>query len=472
MIAERAPSCYLPNTVGRAPLIVLFVAAVGVRLALFTGIVGQDDHFMIALAHSMAEGDFGTTPHHMWMRLGVLVPLAITGKLTGWHPWAYPAYAFLCSLGTIALVYRIGRAWFSPQAGYAAAWVLAFFPNNIHYAGAVHVDVPSSFWFLWAIHLLWPERPGTAGTIRPKPLLAAWCLGMAYLCKEVVVLGFVWLAIWFVLDRGSRRRLLWAGIVFGSIVLLEAACYGALTGDPIHRLHAASSGAAPDAQTGASQGLERWLWAYPRTMFLKNGYVGILFHLLVAAVAVHAARRERGWGFLLGWIAVTLALIMWFPGRLNPPTAALNVASRYLEPLAPPAALLIGLAVARSARLQPAAVAALALYVAIGAAGAWAVKRDADRAIEPLRFAARVLDRERATVVVSDRWSLGILSILARFDPSRRLESSPSSGAYVVDYPYGPRYSGAFGGSAAVSVEGTPIAETPDIRVYRVATPH
>lgn len=450
-------------------LAVLFAAAVGVRLAMATWLVGQDDHFIIALSHEMAEGRLDPNPHHMWTRVGVLAPLALAGALTDWHPWSYAIYGFLCSLGIVALTYRIGRAWFSPQAGYAAAWVMAFFANNVHYAGAVHVDVPSSFWFLLAIHLIWPELPGVAGAIRPKPLWAAWCLGFAYLCKEVVVLGFAWLVIWYVVDRGSRRRLLWAAIAFGAIVALECACYWAYAGDPLHRFHGISAGTAASAQTGGESAFARWTWAFPRAMFEPSGHVGILFPLALAAILV---MRRRAPGFLLGWIGLTAALIFWMPGLSDPTRPALNVAPRYLEPLAPPAALLIGLAISRCVRLQLAAIAALALHVAAGAYGAWAIKRDADRAIDPIRHAVRVLNREGATLVVSDPWTSGQISVLSRF--RRRTVAfgaalpPPVRPVHAVYYHRGLQRSADLFGPADVRIDAVPIDETPEIMVYRL----
>jgi 4-amino-4-deoxy-L-arabinose transferase-like glycosyltransferase len=434
----------------RAAIALLLVAAVAVRLALWTGLVGEDDHFLFALAHDLESGKYRFEAHHQFTRFGILAPLLATGQLTGWHPDAYPAYGFACSIGLILLTYAVGRRWFSPTVGLVAAWVAAFFPNNIHYAGAVHVDVPSSFWFLLGIYSLWPAKPGTP-IERPalRGLLAGLCFAAAYLTKEAILLGLAWPAIWFWRDRSSRTRLLFAALGLAAAIGIESATYGILTGNPWHRLEAIRSGAQPEAQTFGGTLIERWLWAYPKLMLVPSGYVGLLYPLLAAALGALWLGRARGWGFLLGWWGVTAALIAWLPGTLSPPTPALSLIPRYLEPLTPPAALLIGLAFERARALRPAACAALALYVAAGVLGAWAIRRDVRAKMDPIRDALTALPRQGDTAIITDPWTAGQVSVLSRFNPGRKtfhfstgeFDRDSTAKCYYVVYDYGIDYS-------------------------------
>jgi hypothetical protein len=421
------------------PLVALIGAAVAVRLALFTGLVGEDDHFIFAIAHDMATGQMKLEPHHMWTRVGMVAPMALTGILTNWHPNAYPIYGFACSIGTVVLAWALGRAWFSPAAGLVAGCALAFYPNNIIYAGAVHVDVPSAFWFALAIFLLWPKRPGEPHAVGTgRALAAGLCLGVAYLTKEMMLLGLPWLLIWFWRDPTSRRRLLWAAAGLALVVAGEAAAYTALGVGPLHRIHSILPGTTPESITASYSPLYRWTIGYPRLMFRPNATVGVFYPLTALAVIGLLAARIRGWGFLFGWWAVTAAFIIWTPGTRWPPMPVLNITARYLEALALPAALLIGLAVTHWKRVG---VAALVAGSAAGILGAWKVHHDIRMRIDPLREALPAVASSR--VVHTDFWSASQRHVLNRMAPQpefRSAEDHAGPDAGLVVYSYGVRY--------------------------------
>lgn len=425
----------------------LLTAAVAVRIFCITGLVGEDDHFLIGLAHDLSEGRWEPFPHHQYLRVGILAPLAVVGTATGWDPDLHAAYGFLCSVGLVAVTAEIGRRWFSAPAGLAAGWVMAFYPNDVHYAGVVNVDGPATFWFTLGMLVLWPRRPGLAEPVSAARALAAGlCLGAAYLGKETILLAAAWPAVWIFRDPGSRRRLLVAAAAFAAVVAVESAAYGMQTGDPLLRWHAARVGAEPGSMTTSFTGsalLSRWLWDYPMLMFLPTGYLGVFYPLLALALLFLLWTRQPDGGFVFGGWALPCALILWMPGSFSPPTPALNVSARYLEPVAPPAALLIGLALSRTRRLQPAALALLALHVVTGAAAAASVQQTARAKIAPLREAAAAIGP--ATVVATDFWSAGQLAVLTRFRPDLDLvehhlhkrEPPNDPGTIVIFYSYG-----------------------------------
>ena len=466
------------------PLALLIIAAIAVRALLFTGLTGEDDHFLISIAHDLDTGKYEFKAHHQYTRLGILIPLAITGRITHWNPDLFPLYGFVCSIGLVILTYAIGRRWFSPQVGYVSGMVMAFFPNDIHFAGAVHVDVPSTFWCVLAIFLLWPGRPGQKDQLLPRSILwrgvaAGLSLGLAYLTKEMILLMLPWLAIWFLRDRISRGRLVWMAVGLAAVVAAESAFYAAAGAEEgaLHRAASILGGTTPEAVTGLHTPIERWLWAYPRITIVPNGYLGLLYPLMAAAIIALLAQRAKGWGFLIGWWAVTWAFIAWTPGSLDPPRPALNVTPRYLEMIAVPAALLIGLAVAEARRYRTAWQAALALFMLVGIAGAWKIRFDVQSKITPLRWTLDALRGEKVRTIASDPWSTSQLRILGRFRSDVSLvtfgASPPSSDSetVVVIWAYGLTYASRFWDPTAPSKINTLRNEGTRVRIQEFPAP-
>jgi hypothetical protein len=191
----------------RAPLAIV-AGAVALRLAIGVGFANYDTLYSLAWGQQLARGQtpsykptLAPTPHPLLEALGVILsPLGAAATITVVVALAYLA---LAALGY--LVYRLGRDWFSPLVGLAAAALLLSRYEVLSYGVRAYVDIPYVVLMLAALALEtrrrragWPVIAllDLAGLLRPE----AWLFA-----------GVYWLYLW----RGCtpRERLKLAALV-------------------------------------------------------------------------------------------------------------------------------------------------------------------------------------------------------------------------------------------------------------------
>jgi 4-amino-4-deoxy-L-arabinose transferase-like glycosyltransferase len=79
--------------------------------------------------------------HIAWGLTGLPVP--------GWLPMLP---ALVCGIATIPSLWWIARVWFSPNAGIAAAWLIALCEFHAAYSRTALTDVPLALFLLWAVY--------------------------------------------------------------------------------------------------------------------------------------------------------------------------------------------------------------------------------------------------------------------------------------------------------------------------------
>lgn len=79
--------------------------------------------------------------HIAWGATGQAVP--------GWLPMVP---ALTCGIATVPSLWWIARRWFSPQAGIAAAWLIALCEFHAAYSRTALTDVPLALLVLWAVY--------------------------------------------------------------------------------------------------------------------------------------------------------------------------------------------------------------------------------------------------------------------------------------------------------------------------------
>lgn len=414
-----------------ALLAFLLVLSAVPRIVLYTGFFGQDDYAYILAAQKLRNGELGVPDDQFETRTGLVLPLTATAILTGSHPRLWPLYCFLCSLGTVAVAFAIGTSWFGRTTGAIAGVLVAFFPNNIHFAGVVHVDVASAFWCGLAFLLLWPRGPWAEAAAPLRSLAAGLSLGWAYLVKETSLFVAPWLAIWFVAHRASRKALACAAIGLAIVAAAEAAAYTASGRTPAHRVRSSlGTGHVEDLHvkffSRGSDLARRLTVGYPSLMLnpLDRGlpYLGLLYPYLVAAIALLVWRRTRAWGFLLGWWAIPVALIVYTPGSVRPWVPALSLTPRYLELVTIPAVLLVARALAEVPWRPALRAAAVVPFALAGLAGAAALQRDASDWVRPAEVLRREILARGVRRVKTDAYTERALRVLDRFRPRYALE--------------------------------------------------
>jgi 4-amino-4-deoxy-L-arabinose transferase-like glycosyltransferase len=215
-------------------VLALFVLALLLRLACFTGLIASDDLDYVRYARLMADGQYAPEYSHWAIRYTVLFPVALAYRLFGVSEWTTVVVPLMASAASVALVGVIGRRLFGTIAGTVAALLLATSPVHLRYA-TVLVPEPMLEFLMLAGIWVYVRYSGSAAL--SWGVLSGVFLGGAYLAKESAAFVVPAVLIHAAARRDWRRAAtVMAGVLL--IVVLEHTYYIATTGDPLFRLHA------------------------------------------------------------------------------------------------------------------------------------------------------------------------------------------------------------------------------------------
>ena len=294
--------------------------------------------------------------------------LSLWGPFVGWSEFATRALSFLIGLLTLAWVYRAGRDFFTPAAGLIAALLLsasvfhlAFMARADPYA-LVALCAVTCIWYYWRV-ALHPQQPGTS-------VLAGLLLGSIGLLYShyLGALLLPALGLFHLLFVPKYRRWWRPVLLFGLATLA-----GALQLPLLPRGVAYTEGedlgsrflAAPAVLSHFIRFLSNGL-VTPSLPFSELLLLGLLLVLAIATLW----RLRRGKGISAIWLlfftsAALLALVIVI-NRLFQVIIANRI--RYLMPLWPLTALLVGAGLWRLARsFRRPVLVLLALWLIFGA---------------------------------------------------------------------------------------------------------
>ncbi len=100
-------------------------------------------------------------------------------------------------LGTVVMVFFVGRRIRGTAAGAIAAWLVAVNPYFVHFSWFIHMEVPMSFFMVLGLYLV----------LRERFLLAGLAVATAVLLKEIALALWFVLAVYVLVDRGTRKAL-------------------------------------------------------------------------------------------------------------------------------------------------------------------------------------------------------------------------------------------------------------------------
>jgi hypothetical protein len=284
----------------------LFLLALLLRLACFTGIIGSDDLGYSGYAQLIAEGRYVPEYHHFATRYGLILPVGLIYALVGINEWSTIALPLLASSLSVVLLALIGTRLFGLRVGLIAGLLYATFPIELRYATVLVPEPLAEFYVLLAVlvHVRTENRAPVA-----LGALAGACLGIAYLTKEPAL--FVVPALF--IDAALRRRwrqALGIAVGLGAIIACEHTYYLVTSGDVLFRFHALTLHnkiSTPDPSRGVALDLAYRLFkSYPRMMLVPNEHFGLhsLVTLILSAVAFWWFRKDRRTYFLLIWASL------------------------------------------------------------------------------------------------------------------------------------------------------------------------
>ena len=302
--------------------------------------------------------DFPHVPldHHA-LRIGNLLPVRGFLELFGYGQVAYYAWPFLTAILLVVAVFGLGIVLFDRWTAAAATVLLIFHPvlvDTVIKAGTERMtswqllpDIPSTA-FVTAGFALLIGAAGRRGDGDGRPgdgagawwfLLAGFCLGWAYLVRELSVFFYPLLVGVLLAWRLPLRRWVQVALPMLGCLVLEMVLAQWAHGDPLARLKVdgehGSAPLTPITRTDALLRFPRIVEVYPQTAVVLTTVV------LMVLGAVVVRRREHV--MLLAWF-----LVLWVPltlvsGLLDPGFIRINASlMRYWVPALP--ALVLGAA--------------------------------------------------------------------------------------------------------------------------------
>ncbi len=292
-------------------LFILFAALI-LRLVCFTGIIGADDRHYIHYACQMLNSTYQPDPHSFYsLRLGLLIPLSFAFKIFGIHEVNAILLSLLFSLGTVCLMYLLGKALFDSDTGMIAALLWATLPIDVAYSTMLWPDTQMIFLSLLSIILLFRAEK------MHKPALffvSGLCLGLSYSTKIMTVVLIPLVALYAARNILTRRehfsRYLIYAAGFLSVFLAESLYFYTSTGDFFFHYHTLNnvyneniySGIRYAVSGGAM--LKRLTLDLPLILSSQVFHYSFLYWLVPGAV-IAGLRDRRETSYLIIW---------WFTG--------------------------------------------------------------------------------------------------------------------------------------------------------------
>lgn len=319
-------------------LAAVLLAALALRLLFFTGFFGSDELTYSLEGRRIAQGEWQASDYIGAVRLGVNLPMGFFMWLLGNSEFVANLWSLACSLGEIALVFLLARAFWGAHAAIFAALLLAFTPLHAHLATRLLADAPLGFFITLSFYALF--RGDMRGGGRWY-LLAGLAAGYVWWIKSAVALVYVLVFLAYVVaeKRLAAKWFVMAGGFLG-MVALNSLIFLVMQGDFWHLVRMTTSGAAEYVR---QTGIRTEAGYYFHYLFLDIRHTWLLGPLALAGLLVGWHRRDAG-SFKVGVWAVGLVALFSFFVVSFPTLTFISKQVNYMTIFLAPLALLGGYA--------------------------------------------------------------------------------------------------------------------------------
>ncbi len=326
-------------------LILILFFALFIRMYFFVGFVNndpQDDGIYISKAKELALGgefsdfkwaadlvsreDTINPAHQFLFRWMMIFPVMASFMLFGFSDFSAVLFPLLCSLGSVVLIFYMGKNLFNEKAGLIAAFLLSFFPLNVIYSTRITPEIPLAFFMALSVFmfLLGEQRKGDRVFLNLKNLyflLSGVFLGVGYLVKESAIILLPFFIAYVLYRRGIRKEYLLIFIGFLAIFSIEGLYYYDNTGDFFLRPHLNSKVAAFKYEVE----LERLLKSENVYGMVEVIYVSNpdLYPKLLLNQKPHwRSKINESFGYFYYFVLLSLAALTWYRFRGKCPKKA------------------------------------------------------------------------------------------------------------------------------------------------------
>ncbi len=339
------------------------ILAVGflLRIICFAGISPNDDEQYAWLAHQMSQGQYQIGKYQgppVWpLRVGLLVPVAVSFKVAGTTELAALFVPFFFSMASILFAFFAGRVFMGKVAGFVAAGLQAVIPVDVRMASWLLPDAMAALWANIGLVLLWY---GMNQSVSKRKVLFSACSGLAFgiswLCKETIFYLFPFTGmflLWGVWKNKGNLIVLFASAgLFLLVYSCETLTYYLTQNDVLFRFHETERNYAMTKSWFFTEGsdlgwktggywqalLRRLFVDGPRAiLFNQNyGFVTTAAALAIPYMLIHKVWTQR---FLSLWF-LSLVVMFNFGSSSLRAYQPIVLFDRYLYPLVLPSILL------------------------------------------------------------------------------------------------------------------------------------
>ena len=232
---------YFRKLDSRTYLIAILLFALFLRIIFLSGINSSDDLNYMTISHEILEGKFESGSLHT-LRILMIYPTVFFFWLLGISNFSAALWPLICSMGTIILIYKIGKLLFNERVGLLSAFLLSFFPLDVIYATRLAADVPVAFLMTVSVYLFLKARTVNRGYL--YLFSSGIVLGLSYLVKELGLLLFFFYFVYIIYEFISKRKINfnYSFILLGFLLVftIEGLYYYSSNGDFLLRYHAVS----------------------------------------------------------------------------------------------------------------------------------------------------------------------------------------------------------------------------------------
>jgi 4-amino-4-deoxy-L-arabinose transferase-like glycosyltransferase len=422
----------------------LLILALVIRLAFFFGgIRGSDAYAYAQHAINIATGQYDVTADtggYYGFRFAVLLPTTLAYKLFGVHDWSSALFPLLASLGTLALIVRLGSAWFDPRTGMLAGLLYTVYPLDLPSATLLG---PSSFLPLLSAGAVLSYLNATRDRASPAwYIVSGFCVGIAIQAREVGLLLLLPLMLFATTRsfRGSALPIFLMGLGCAAPLAVEAGYYWLKTGDMFFRATVAEKLSIPFAGGPDPDGVVSLAY-YPRAMLgLELGgfaWFGFFGYLAMAGIGLAWAGKDMNRILpVLLWLVPVAAYLQFGSMSLTQYIPVLK-AYNYFSVVSVPLVLLGAYALMAAWNLAPRcgitgarrrAAAAIVLATLAGTSlyGSYRVLENIRDDARPYQVVARAVQAQpvRIIYVPHERWAL-FLNYYLRYETGFRFYQRP-----------------------------------------------
>ncbi len=204
-------------------LIVMF--ALALRLWFFVGMEFFDDSMYLDYANKISKGVF-VYPTWTWSaRIGFYFPIALSFYVFGINDISASLFTLLSSLGSVVVIFYLGREFFGVKTGLLSAFLLSFFTLDILHSTTINPDIPVQFFiglaFLIFIFAKKAEEKKRLGRSRVLYFVSGCLTFYGYLIKEWALLIIPFLFILYTFKSKKKISQNYLFFIIGILLIFS-----------------------------------------------------------------------------------------------------------------------------------------------------------------------------------------------------------------------------------------------------------